>query len=645
MKKYLKQITIISALILGAFLPQVSFARINPPTNIVATPGNGKVYISFTPSTVTAGEKIEKYYAYTSGSDADLRSFYYEGWSTTSPIVVSVPNNWGYTFRVYAVAYGYNSSGDSTKSNLVTPSEEITTSDTTSVGTGSGSDNTSGGGSMGGAGSSVTTGRMSINIDAVDSTTAHASGQAQGFPAGSTLYIYYTYEGGQGKSLPFTTDGSKNFSFDIKDLIPGRYYGYATGNKSGTESYSTGSFQMPFAGLFPGAPTNVVATPDDASVTLTFTPPKPASSSEGSKIKFYSVRITPDGRTFASGVGSPLKVVGLENGKSYQFEIRAQDMDGFWGPYSTITKAVKTNGPTTLHPDAPLNVIAVAGDKKATVSFTPLTPKTPSAGSKIKFYSIRSTPDIGHFPNNTTSPIIVDGLENGKTYTFTVKAQDMDGFWGPESNSSNPVKPVGKPDAPRSLSVTPGSQSATVRWMPPANDGGSPITSYTVTIEDDPQNFSHKTSKGTSLYVSNLINGNSYKFGVVATNKYGDSPKVISDAVMPSGEGISGDDTREPKEEDSTPTGISQYFQIKNPLKSSSMEDFIARILEALVLLMTPILVLAVIASGFLFVKARGNPEELSTAKTILLYTLVGAAIILGAKVIASALANTLNNF
>lgn len=75
------------------------------------------------------------------------------------------------------------------------------------------------------------------------------------------------------------------------------------------------------------------------------------------------------------------------------------------------------------------------------------------------------------------------------------------------------------------------------------------------------------------------------------------------------------------------------------------MEEFVARVLDALVLLLTPLLVLALIASGFLFVKARGNPEELSTAKRILMYTLVGAALVLGAKVIASALTNTLNQF
>jgi hypothetical protein len=44
---------------------------------------------------------------------------------------------------------------------------------------------------------------------------------------------------------------------------------------------------------------------------------------------------------------------------------------------------------------------------------------------------------------------------------------------------------------------------------------------------------------------------------------------------------------------------------------------------------------LAIIYSGFLFVFARGNSEKLGKAKDALLYTLIGAAILLGSWAIA----------
>lgn len=53
--------------------------------------------------------------------------------------------------------------------------------------------------------------------------------------------------------------------------------------------------------------------------------------------------------------------------------------------------------------------------------------------------------------------------------------------------------------------------------------------------------------------------------------------------------------------------------------------------------------VLAFIYSGFLFVKAQGNESDLKTAKNALLYSAIGTAILLGARVIAEVIGNTVN--
>ena len=50
---------------------------------------------------------------------------------------------------------------------------------------------------------------------------------------------------------------------------------------------------------------------------------------------------------------------------------------------------------------------------------------------------------------------------------------------------------------------------------------------------------------------------------------------------------------------------------------------------------------LAIIYSGFLFVAARGNSEKLTKAKDTLLYTIIGAAILLGAWAIATMISST----
>ncbi len=83
--------------------------------------------------------------------------------------------------------------------------------------------------------------------------------------------------------------------------------------------------------------------------------------------------------------------------------------------------------------------------------------------------------------------------------------------------------------------------------------------------------------------------------------------------------------------------------KIKNPLGSSDMtiETFLLKVLEGALKIGTPIIALAIIYCGFLFVKAQGNPEEITKAKEALMYTLIGAAILLGAVAISKLIVET----
>ena len=94
----------------------------------------------------------------------------------------------------------------------------------------------------------------------------------------------------------------------------------------------------------------------------------------------------------------------------------------------------------------------------------------------------------------------------------------------------------------------------------------------------------------------------------------------------------------------STSSGIG--FNIPNPLTGvSTIPDFLAKIINAFLLVLTPIVVIMFIYSGFLFVQAQGNEEKIQTAKRTLLYTIIGAAVILGSKGIALAVQQTVTQF
>lgn len=84
------------------------------------------------------------------------------------------------------------------------------------------------------------------------------------------------------------------------------------------------------------------------------------------------------------------------------------------------------------------------------------------------------------------------------------------------------------------------------------------------------------------------------------------------------------------------------HAKLENPIKFDSISGLLAEILDIVAQVALPIVVLAIIYTGFLFVKAQGKPEELNKAKTALFWTIVGAIIFLGASVITQAIQGTI---
>ena len=82
---------------------------------------------------------------------------------------------------------------------------------------------------------------------------------------------------------------------------------------------------------------------------------------------------------------------------------------------------------------------------------------------------------------------------------------------------------------------------------------------------------------------------------------------------------------------------------IPNPICSSSIQAFVGDVMTIILEILSVAAVLYILWAGFLFVKARGNKEELADAKRALLHALIGTGIILGAWTLASIIANTVN--
>ncbi|VAW32742.1 hypothetical protein MNBD_CPR01-162 [hydrothermal vent metagenome] len=80
---------------------------------------------------------------------------------------------------------------------------------------------------------------------------------------------------------------------------------------------------------------------------------------------------------------------------------------------------------------------------------------------------------------------------------------------------------------------------------------------------------------------------------------------------------------------------------LKNPLKANSIQELLTAVLSYVVQIGTVVIVLMMVWTGFKFVLAKGNPTELQGARKMLLWTIIGALVILGAQVIAMGVQST----
>ena len=83
-------------------------------------------------------------------------------------------------------------------------------------------------------------------------------------------------------------------------------------------------------------------------------------------------------------------------------------------------------------------------------------------------------------------------------------------------------------------------------------------------------------------------------------------------------------------------------IRIENPLRFNSIQEIVFAAIGVITTIGFYVAVFFIIYSGFLFVKARGNPKEIEEAKKAFMWTVIGTAVLLGANVIARVIQGTL---
>ena len=311
-------------------------------------------------------------------------------------------------------------------------------------------------------------------------------------------------------------------------------------NGVGSSGASNETWAIPNATLtVPGVPTGVTATSAYASANVTWNAPSAGSS----MIIRYTVTAADTtvpargGQTCVWAAG-PLTctLINLTDADVYTFTVIATSSVG----NSLASSASNAATPNPTVPSAPTTLTVVPSDKSAVLTWT-----APAAnGGPITGYNAYEGTTAGG--ENYSAPVngavlisgptvTVNGLTNGKTYYFTVKARNALGSSGASNEAWAVPAPTVAP-APINVTATGGeSGTAVVSWSAPFSSGGAAITGYVVTpySGSTPEGPRFFASAATTETVSGLNPGASYTFEVAAVNAYGTgASSAASNAIV-----------------------------------------------------------------------------------------------------------------
>ncbi|MGD0882481.1 MAG: putative Ig domain-containing protein [Acidimicrobiales bacterium] len=341
----------------------------------------------------------------------------------------------------------------------------------------------------------------------------------------------YSLDGGA-----FVPTGTTNATFTVPDLVNGTSYSVAVraDNAIGDGTPSAPASATPVA--VPGAPTDVVAVSDSGSADVTWGAP---GSDGGSAITGYtataytsSAGTTTAGTACTTTTTLACSVTGLTNGTTYYIGVVATNVAGP-SPRSNPLQSVSP----IARPGAPTLTAISTGDSFVAVTFT----AGSAGGDPITSYQY--TLDGGttwSAASGTASPLTIDGLTDGTSYTVSLRAVSAAGP-GAASNTKTDT-PYTYPDTVDSSTVFANAENGqiAVSWTVPG-DGGSAITEAQATAFNS---LTYGTQEGTtctattqlafgdtaSCTVTGLTNGTTYYISIQSENAAGwsgrSSPRV-----------------------------------------------------------------------------------------------------------------------
>ena len=333
---------------------------------------------------------------------------------------------------------------------------------------------------------------------------------APDFDGGRPIDYYIVYQDGVALS-----NHAVGVSVIIDGLNNGQEYSFivVAHNVAGDSAQSGSVLATPFT--MPDAPSQLEATPGDGQVTLTWAAP---DFDGGRPIDYYIIYM--GGVALPGHPTEPISTItGLTNGQSYSFTVAAHNSAGI-SPQSVVVESI----PFTFS-DAPTGLRTILDSGKVTLSWT-----APSfdGGRPIDHYVVYQ--DGVEIAQTAETTHVVEGLNNGQSYVFSVAANSAAGI-GLASLPVAAAPSLSIPSSPTSVVAHQLDGGIVMEWMDPIINGGYPITYEVYRGTSAGSATSIGTTSEHSFVDMTCTPGIQYFYHVVATNQMGSSEP--SEAVGP----------------------------------------------------------------------------------------------------------------
>ena len=298
------------------------------------------------------------------------------------------------------------------------------------------------------------------------------------------------------------TSAERNLRVAVTGLTNGRPYVFEVRAVNGRGEGEAAMVTETPAGV-PSVPLMLEATPGDGEVMLAWMEPE---NNGGATIERYEYRVDGSGDWTGTGTEPEATVTGLTNGQAYEFEVRAVNAQGEGEAATVMETPAKT-------PSAPRNLSATPHDGEVSLTWDE---PSGDGDSPITRYEYRVDGSGAWAPTHLNRWATVTGLTNGQEYEFEVRAVNAQGAGEAATVTATPAL---TPSAPLDPTATPGDGEVTLAWEAPESDGGSPIERYEYRVDRSGGWIGTNTERGKTIGM--LINGQTYVFEVRAVNAHG----------------------------------------------------------------------------------------------------------------------------